>query len=56
MDEAVPEIEKSLEPQFGQFGQRKDSKLDTSIFDTLDSERFTQSESPLTEVREGNKS
>lgn len=56
MDDSLPEIEKSLESQFGQFGQRKDAKLDTSIFDTLENERFTQSDSPLTEVREGNKS
>lgn len=52
MDEALPEIEKSLEPQLGQFGQRKDTKLHTPILDTLDSERFTQSDSPLTTVRE----
>lgn len=52
MDEALPEIEKSLESQLGQFGQRKDTKLDNSIFDILDSERFTQNDSPLTTVRE----
>ena len=52
MDKALPEIEESLGTQFGQFGQRKDTKLDTSIFDTLDSERFSQSKGPLTKVRQ----
>lgn len=52
MDEALPEIQESLDPQFAQFGRRKDSKNGDSVFDILDSERFTQSNSPLTKVRE----
>ena len=46
MDKALPEIEDSLGTQFARFGQRKD-KLDASIFDTLDSERFSYSKGPL---------
>ena len=46
MDKALPEIEDSLGTQFARLGQRKD-KLDASIFDTLDSERFSYSKGPL---------
>lgn len=53
MDKALPGIEQSLGSQFTQFGQRKDAKLDTSIFNTLESERFSQSHSPLATTREG---
>lgn len=53
MDKTLPEIEQSLGAQFTQFGQRKDAKLDTSIFNTLESERFSQSHSPLATTREG---
>ena len=53
MDDAVPEIEKSLGPHLTQFGQREGKGGDKSIFDILDNERFTQSKSPLTDVRKG---
>lgn len=52
MDKAVPEVEKSLESQLAQFGQRQGAKSGPSISDALESQRFTQSDSPLTEVRE----
>ena len=51
MDEALPEIEESLKPHTTQFGQRKDAKSEDSMFDILDSERFTHSKGPLTDVR-----
>lgn len=53
MDDAVPEVEKSLGPHLAQFGQREDKGSDVSIFDILDNERFTQNKSPLTDVRKG---
>lgn len=51
MDTALPTIEESLRSQFAQFGQRKGAESDSSIFDDLDRERFSQSKGPLTEVR-----
>lgn len=53
MDDAMPEIEQSLEPHLSQFGQRKDRGGDKSILDILESERFTQNKGPLTDVRRG---
>ena len=53
MDDAMPEIEQSLEPHLSQFGQRKDRGSDQSILDILESERFTQNKGPLTDVRRG---
>ncbi|RJE18232.1 ribosomal protein [Aspergillus sclerotialis] len=51
MDKALPKIEESLGTQFARFGQRKDTP-NASIFDTLDSERFSQSKGPLTKPRQ----
>lgn len=42
MDESLPEIEKALGSHFAQFGQRKDNSVESSIFDTLDSDRFAE--------------
>lgn len=51
MDAALPAVEESLGPQLAQFGQRKGTESDTSMFDYLDRERFSDSKGPLTEVR-----
>lgn len=53
MDAALPEIEKSLESDLAQFGQRADARVGSSMFDRLDRERFCENKSPLTEVRRG---
>lgn len=51
MDGALPEIEKSVEFDLAQFGQRKDVKTENSIFEALGNERFSHNKSPLTDVR-----
>ncbi|KAJ5658049.1 37S ribosomal protein S10 [Penicillium longicatenatum] len=45
MDESLPEIEKALGSHLAQFGQRKDNSAESSIFDTLDSDRFAERKS-----------
>lgn len=52
MDMSLPRVETSLTAQFKQFGQRKGAELDTSIFNTLESERFSYNQGPLTHTRE----
>lgn len=49
--DATADVEKTLEPYFSQFGQRKDAKTERSISELLRSERFLNSKSPLSQVR-----
>ena len=42
MDASLPEIEKSLRPHLAQFGQRNDNSAERTIFDILDSDRFSE--------------
>ncbi|GFF57821.1 hypothetical protein IFM46972_10911 [Aspergillus udagawae] len=51
MDEALPDIEKSLEPYLSHFGHRSDGSDQRAVFDLLENERFTQNKSPLTDIR-----
>lgn len=53
MDESLPELEKSLEPYFENFGQRKDAAASASVSEILGSERFSQNRGPLTDTRKG---
>jgi ribosomal protein S10 len=53
MDEAVPDIEKSLEPYLSSFGHRSDGSDQSAILDLLENERFTHNKSPLTDIRKG---
>ncbi|KAJ9221621.1 hypothetical protein DTO027B5_2756 [Paecilomyces variotii] len=50
MDESLPELEKSLEPYFENFGQRKDAAASASVSEILGSERFSQNRGPLTDT------
>jgi ribosomal protein S10 len=45
MDASVSEVEASLRPHLEQFGQRKDNSAPGTIFETLDSQRFTERKS-----------
>lgn len=51
MDEALPEVEKSLGPELAHFGQRKGAKSDSSVFDHLSNERFSHNKGLLASVR-----
>lgn len=42
MDESVAEVHKTLAPHLAQFGQRHDNPAKESIFDPLESDRFTE--------------
>ncbi|GFF56165.1 hypothetical protein IFM58399_10249 [Aspergillus lentulus] len=53
MDEALPDIEKSLEPYLSRFGHRGDGSDQSAVFDLLENERFTHNKSPLTDIRKG---
>lgn len=53
MDEAVPDIEKSLEPYLSHFGHRSDGSRQSAVLDLLENERFTHNKSPLTDIRKG---
>jgi ribosomal protein S10 len=51
MDEALPDIEKSLEPYLSHFGHRSDGSDQRAVIDLLENERFTHNKSPLTDIR-----
>jgi small subunit ribosomal protein S10 len=53
MDEALPDIEKSLEPYLSHFGHRSDESDQSAVFDLLENERFTHNKGPLTDIRKG---
>lgn len=42
LDASLPEIQKTVGPHLAQFGQRQDNSVKETIFDSLDSERFTE--------------
>jgi ribosomal protein S10 len=53
LDAAAEDVNKTLEPYFAQFGQRKGAKETQSVGSYLNSERFSNLQSPLNEVRKG---
>ncbi|KAL4976202.1 37S ribosomal protein S10, mitochondrial [Aspergillus desertorum] len=54
MDQALPEIEKNLEPHLSHFGRREDAEPAKDFISSfLGNERLSFSKGPLTEVRSG---
>ena len=46
MDESVRDVQKTLGPHLARFGQRHDNSNGRTIFDILDSDRFSERRTP----------